>query len=86
MQSLAFWLSSFFTTTDRFGVRITADAAPILLLISCSLLDLKKLTFHIECFGEDFLMVNNLLLQCSGKVRQACYTRGELHTHTHTHT
>uniref|UniRef100_A0A096MCC1 Uncharacterized protein n=1 Tax=Poecilia formosa TaxID=48698 RepID=A0A096MCC1_POEFO len=31
--------------------------------------------FHISCYGEDFLMVNNLLLQCTGKVQQACYTR-----------
>ncbi|XP_039995543.1 uncharacterized protein wu:fj16a03 [Xiphias gladius] len=31
--------------------------------------------FHIECYGQDFLMVNNQLLQCSSKVQQACYTR-----------
>ena len=33
----AFWLSSHFTTTDRFSVRITADAAPICLSISSSI-------------------------------------------------
>ncbi|XP_078098840.1 uncharacterized protein LOC144512138 isoform X1 [Sander vitreus] len=30
---------------------------------------------YIECYGEDFLLVNNLLIQCSSKVQQACYTR-----------
>uniref|UniRef100_A0A3B4UJ08 Uncharacterized protein n=1 Tax=Seriola dumerili TaxID=41447 RepID=A0A3B4UJ08_SERDU len=30
---------------------------------------------HIECYGEDFFMVNNQLLHCTGKVQQACYTR-----------
>ncbi|KAF7647322.1 hypothetical protein LDENG_00174280 [Lucifuga dentata] len=28
----------------------------------------------IECYGEDFLMVNNQKLQCRGRVEQACYT------------
>ncbi|XP_062319827.1 uncharacterized protein wu:fj16a03 isoform X1 [Osmerus eperlanus] len=31
--------------------------------------------FTIECYGEDFLMVRNQVLQCSSKVVQACYTR-----------
>ncbi|XP_062851079.1 uncharacterized protein wu:fj16a03 [Trichomycterus rosablanca] len=31
--------------------------------------------FKIKCYGEDFLMVKNQVLQCSGKVQQACYTR-----------
>ncbi|XP_042288607.1 uncharacterized protein wu:fj16a03 [Thunnus thynnus] len=31
--------------------------------------------FHIECYGQDFLMVDNMLLQCSSKVQQACYTK-----------
>ncbi|XP_055018730.1 uncharacterized protein wu:fj16a03 [Boleophthalmus pectinirostris] len=30
---------------------------------------------YIECYGQDFLSVNNLLLQCSGPKPQACYTR-----------
>uniref|UniRef100_A0AAQ5XQH6 Uncharacterized protein n=1 Tax=Amphiprion ocellaris TaxID=80972 RepID=A0AAQ5XQH6_AMPOC len=30
---------------------------------------------YIECYGHDFLMVNNQLLQCTGKVQQVCYTR-----------
>nr|XP_055027102.1 uncharacterized protein wu:fj16a03 isoform X1 [Misgurnus anguillicaudatus] len=32
--------------------------------------------YHIECYGEDFLMVRNMILQCRSKVPQACYTRG----------
>ncbi|KAI4790690.1 hypothetical protein KUCAC02_032729 [Chaenocephalus aceratus] len=32
-------------------------------------------TFSILCYGEDFLMVNNMLLDCNRKVPQACYTR-----------
>ncbi|XP_035461942.1 uncharacterized protein wu:fj16a03 [Scophthalmus maximus] len=31
--------------------------------------------FNIECYGEDFYMVNNQLLTCSGGEQQACYTR-----------
>ncbi|TMS01658.1 hypothetical protein E3U43_003022 [Larimichthys crocea] len=31
--------------------------------------------FNIQCYGEDFLNVNNMLLDCAGKVQQACYTR-----------
>uniref|UniRef100_A0A3P8USL1 Uncharacterized protein n=1 Tax=Cynoglossus semilaevis TaxID=244447 RepID=A0A3P8USL1_CYNSE len=31
--------------------------------------------FYIECLGFDFLMVQNLVLQCRGPVQQACYTR-----------
>ncbi|XP_042624428.1 uncharacterized protein LOC122147184 isoform X1 [Cyprinus carpio] len=30
---------------------------------------------YIECYGEDFLMVRNMVLQCRSKVTQACYTR-----------
>ncbi|KAF3707845.1 hypothetical protein EXN66_Car001018 [Channa argus] len=30
---------------------------------------------HIKCYGQDFLMVNNVVLDCSSKVKQACYTR-----------
>uniref|UniRef100_A0A665VT27 Uncharacterized protein n=1 Tax=Echeneis naucrates TaxID=173247 RepID=A0A665VT27_ECHNA len=30
---------------------------------------------YIECYGQDFLMVNNQILQCSLKVSQVCYTR-----------
>ncbi|KPP76810.1 hypothetical protein Z043_103816 [Scleropages formosus] len=31
--------------------------------------------YKIECYGEDFLMVRNQLLQCSSRVPQACYSR-----------
>ncbi|KAI5606902.1 hypothetical protein C0J50_7456 [Silurus asotus] len=31
--------------------------------------------FEIKCYGEDFLMVRNMVLHCSSKVQQACYTR-----------
>uniref|UniRef100_A0A672GI39 Reverse transcriptase domain-containing protein n=1 Tax=Salarias fasciatus TaxID=181472 RepID=A0A672GI39_SALFA len=31
--------------------------------------------FSIECYGQADYMVNDLLLQCNGKVQQACYTR-----------
>ncbi|XP_040906120.1 uncharacterized protein wu:fj16a03 [Toxotes jaculatrix] len=31
--------------------------------------------FHIQCFGHDFLMLNNQPLKCNGKFQQACYTR-----------
>ncbi|GAA6231341.1 uncharacterized protein wu:fj16a03 [Lates japonicus] len=39
------------------------------------LLPLCSADFYIECYGEDFVFVRNLLLQCSSKVKQACYTR-----------
>ncbi|XP_035982435.1 uncharacterized protein wu:fj16a03 [Fundulus heteroclitus] len=41
----------------------------LLLLPLCS-----AQTFHISCYGKDFLLVDDLL-QCTGKVQQACYTR-----------
>uniref|UniRef100_A0A8C7RVX9 Toxin-1 n=1 Tax=Oncorhynchus mykiss TaxID=8022 RepID=A0A8C7RVX9_ONCMY len=31
--------------------------------------------YNIECYGEDFLMLRNQLLQCSSRTQQACYTR-----------
>ncbi|ROJ36068.1 hypothetical protein DPX16_12693 [Anabarilius grahami] len=31
--------------------------------------------YNIECYGEDFLMVRNMVLYCKSKVPQACYTR-----------
>ncbi|RXN24761.1 zinc-binding A33-like protein [Labeo rohita] len=31
--------------------------------------------YYIECYGEDFLMVRNMVLQCRSKVPQSCYTR-----------
>ncbi|TDH01687.1 hypothetical protein EPR50_G00182980 [Perca flavescens] len=43
----------------------------LLLLPLCSALEPS----YIECIGHDFLMVNNLLIHCSSKVQQACYTR-----------
>uniref|UniRef100_A0A6Q2Z8P8 Uncharacterized protein n=1 Tax=Esox lucius TaxID=8010 RepID=A0A6Q2Z8P8_ESOLU len=36
---------------------------------------LAKADHHIECYGEDFLMLRNQLLKCSSKTEQACYTR-----------
>ncbi|XP_069579879.1 uncharacterized protein [Brachyistius frenatus] len=45
----------------------------LLLLLLLPLCSARK--FYIECYGEDFLMVNNQLLQCQGKEKQACYTR-----------
>ncbi|XP_069033293.1 uncharacterized protein [Embiotoca jacksoni] len=45
----------------------------LLLLLLLPLCSAQK--FYIECYGEDFLMVNNQLLQCQGKEKQACYTR-----------
>uniref|UniRef100_A0A3Q2W7Z3 Uncharacterized protein n=1 Tax=Haplochromis burtoni TaxID=8153 RepID=A0A3Q2W7Z3_HAPBU len=49
--------------------------AYLLLLLLIPLCSAEQ--FYIECYGQDFLMVNNQLLQCTGKVQQACYTRGE---------
>ncbi|XP_038586243.1 uncharacterized protein wu:fj16a03 isoform X2 [Micropterus salmoides] len=46
----------------------------LLLLLLLPLCSAKQ--FHIQCHGEDFLMVNNMLLDCTSKVQQACYTRG----------
>ncbi|KAK1791082.1 hypothetical protein P4O66_002119 [Electrophorus voltai] len=34
--------------------------------------------YKIQCYGEDFLMLRDQVLQCSSKVPQACYTRGML--------
>ncbi|XP_044071407.1 uncharacterized protein wu:fj16a03 [Siniperca chuatsi] len=45
----------------------------LLLLLLLPLCSAKQ--FSIKCYAEDFLMVNNLLLDCAGKVQQACYTR-----------
>lgn len=39
--------------------------------------------YKIRCYGEDFLMVQNLQLDCSSEVKQACYTRGETPAHFH---
>ncbi|XP_072532955.1 uncharacterized protein [Salminus brasiliensis] len=39
------------------------------------LLPLCLADFKIQCYGEDFLMVRNQVLQCSSKVPQSCYTR-----------
>uniref|UniRef100_A0A667XKU9 Uncharacterized protein n=1 Tax=Myripristis murdjan TaxID=586833 RepID=A0A667XKU9_9TELE len=38
------------------------------------LLPLCTAQYNIECYGKDYLMVDNML-QCSGRVRQVCYTR-----------
>ncbi|XP_071750378.1 uncharacterized protein LOC139907789 [Centroberyx gerrardi] len=45
-----------------------------LLLLLLLPLCIAEQQFYIECYGEDLLMVRNLLLQCSSKVQQACYT------------
>uniref|UniRef100_A0AAY4DHJ5 Uncharacterized protein n=1 Tax=Denticeps clupeoides TaxID=299321 RepID=A0AAY4DHJ5_9TELE len=42
----------------------------LLLLVPVCLAD-----YNIMCYGEDFLMVRNEILQCNSKVQQACYTR-----------
>ncbi|XP_075941495.1 uncharacterized protein LOC142943712 [Anarhichas minor] len=47
-------------------------------LLLLLLLPLCSADFTIQCYGEDFLMVNNMLLDCSGPVQQACYTRDSL--------
>ncbi|XP_065107829.1 uncharacterized protein [Paramisgurnus dabryanus] len=39
------------------------------------LLPICTADYYIECYGEDFLMVRNMVLQCRSKVPQACYTR-----------
>ncbi|KAG7280322.1 hypothetical protein CRUP_026863 [Coryphaenoides rupestris] len=46
--------------------------AVLLLLV---LLPLCLADFEIKCYGEDFLMVRNQVLYCSGSTQQACYTR-----------
>ncbi|XP_035028661.2 uncharacterized protein wu:fj16a03 [Hippoglossus stenolepis] len=45
----------------------------LLLLLLLPLFSAQQ--FSIDCYGEDFLMVNNQLLQCSSADQQACYTR-----------
>ncbi|XP_037618973.1 short neurotoxin 1 [Sebastes umbrosus] len=45
----------------------------LLLLLLPAICSAQK--FNIQCYGEDFLNVNNMLLTCTSKVRQACYTR-----------
>ncbi|XP_041645809.1 uncharacterized protein wu:fj16a03 [Cheilinus undulatus] len=62
--------------------------AYLLLLLLLPLCSAKK--FNIECYGQDFVWVNNMLLQCSSDVEQACYTRDngekgctELHNCSH---
>ncbi|XP_060943572.1 uncharacterized protein wu:fj16a03 [Limanda limanda] len=45
----------------------------LLLLLLLPLLSAQQ--FSIQCYGEDFLMVNHLLLDCSSADKQACYTR-----------
>nr|XP_043901846.1 uncharacterized protein wu:fj16a03 [Solea senegalensis] len=44
-----------------------------LLLLLLPLCSAQK--FYIECYGQDFLLVNNDVLKCSADVEQACYTR-----------
>ncbi|XP_034148437.1 uncharacterized protein wu:fj16a03 [Esox lucius] len=44
-------------------------------LVLLLLLPLCTADHHIECYGEDFLMLRNQLLKCSSKTEQACYTR-----------
>uniref|UniRef100_A0A673Y3H6 Wu:fj16a03 n=1 Tax=Salmo trutta TaxID=8032 RepID=A0A673Y3H6_SALTR len=52
-------------------LRPTMRAYLVLLL----LLPLCTADYNIECYGEDFLMLRNQLLQCSSKTQQACYIR-----------
>uniref|UniRef100_A0A3Q3WN11 Uncharacterized protein n=1 Tax=Mola mola TaxID=94237 RepID=A0A3Q3WN11_MOLML len=44
-------------------------------LVLLLLLPLCSAQFLIHCYGNDFLMVNNMQLDCAGKVKQACYTK-----------
>ncbi|XP_059215846.1 uncharacterized protein wu:fj16a03 [Centropristis striata] len=46
--------------------------AYLLLLL---LLPLCSGEHSIRCYGQDFLQVNNLLLDCNSAVQQACYSR-----------
>ncbi|TRY85630.1 hypothetical protein DNTS_008791 [Danionella cerebrum] len=52
--------------------RITMKTWFVLFLL---LLPLSTADHYIECYGEDFLMVRGMVLQCRSKVPQACYTR-----------
>ncbi|KAA0717669.1 hypothetical protein E1301_Tti014554 [Triplophysa tibetana] len=45
-------------------------------LILLLLLPICTADHNIDCYGEDFLMVRNMVLHCRSKVPQACYTRG----------
>ncbi|CAG05132.1 unnamed protein product [Tetraodon nigroviridis] len=48
----------------------------VYLLLLLVLLPLCSAADHeIRCYGEDFLMVRNLQLDCRSEVKQACYTR-----------
>uniref|UniRef100_A0A8C6S4Q1 Uncharacterized protein n=1 Tax=Neogobius melanostomus TaxID=47308 RepID=A0A8C6S4Q1_9GOBI len=44
-------------------------------LLVLLLLPLCSAENEIQCYGHDFLMVQNMVLQCSGPEQQACYTR-----------
>ncbi|KAM9727933.1 uncharacterized protein ACNS7B_018223 [Menidia menidia] len=44
-------------------------------LVLLLLLPLCSGQHSIQCYGHDFLMLNNLLLHCKGPEQQACYTR-----------
>ncbi|CAN9499550.1 unnamed protein product [Ophioblennius macclurei] len=47
-----------------------------LIIALLTLLTLSAAEFKIQCYGEDFYMVtNNMLVDCSSKERQACYTK-----------
>ncbi|XP_047458286.1 uncharacterized protein wu:fj16a03 [Mugil cephalus] len=43
-------------------------------LLLLLLLPLCSARFDIECYGRDFLMLDDVL-HCSSKIQQACYTR-----------
>ncbi|KAG1941608.1 uncharacterized protein wu:fj16a03 [Pimephales promelas] len=45
------------------------------LFVLLLLLPLCMADYSIDCYGEDFLMVRNMVLHCKSKVPQACYTR-----------
>ncbi|XP_035387709.1 uncharacterized protein wu:fj16a03 [Electrophorus electricus] len=44
-------------------------------LLLLMVLPLCLADYKIQCYGEDFLMLRDQVLQCSSKVPQACYTR-----------
>ncbi|XP_060896870.1 uncharacterized protein wu:fj16a03 [Labrus mixtus] len=47
--------------------------AYLLLLLLLPLCSAKQ--FSIQCYGQDFHMVDNMLLDCSSDIKQACYTK-----------
>ncbi|XP_049457257.1 uncharacterized protein wu:fj16a03 [Epinephelus fuscoguttatus] len=47
----------------------------VYLLLMLLLPILSAQASNIKCYGEDSVWVRNMLLDCGGPVKQACYTR-----------